>query len=91
MGVCWRPPLAVAVVTHLVTQSFLRAQMACWFGTLGLGMTRGIDAIRPVAPSVRLGIPIEFGTWALPLSRTSSLMLGGQGDAPAGCWRCKGA
>lgn len=33
-------------------------------------------------PSVRSGIPIEFGTWALPLSRTSGLMLAGQGDVP---------
>ena len=40
VGVRWRPPLAVAIVTHLVTQSFLRAQTACWLGTLGLRMTR---------------------------------------------------
>ena len=30
----WRPPLAVAIVTHLVTQSFACAQAACWLGTL---------------------------------------------------------
>jgi hypothetical protein len=28
VGVPWRPPLAVAIVTYLVTQSFLRVQMA---------------------------------------------------------------
>jgi hypothetical protein len=28
VGVRWRPPLFVAIVTHLVTQSFVRAQAA---------------------------------------------------------------
>jgi len=36
MDVRWRPPLVVAIVTHLVTQSFVRARMACWPGTLSL-------------------------------------------------------
>jgi len=66
VGARWRPPLAVAIVTDLVTQPFLRAQMACLARRTRLRMTRRIDAIRPVVPSVRWGILIEFGTWALP-------------------------
>jgi hypothetical protein len=85
MDVRWRPPIAVAIVTHLVTQSFVRAQTACWLGTFGLRITRMPDATWLVMPSVQLGIRIQFGTWAFPLSLISSLMLGRQGNAPAGC------
>ena len=32
MDVRWRPPLWVAIVTHLVTQPFVSARTACWPG-----------------------------------------------------------
>jgi hypothetical protein len=35
MDVRWRPPLAVAIVTHFVTQWFVRAWMAIWSGRPG--------------------------------------------------------
>ena len=33
LGVRWRPPLTVAIVIHVVTESFVRARMACWPGS----------------------------------------------------------
>ena len=33
MDARWPPPLTVAIVIHVVTQSFVRAWMACWPGS----------------------------------------------------------
>jgi len=39
VDVRWRPLLAVAIVTHLVTQSFVRARATCWPSALALCIT----------------------------------------------------
>jgi hypothetical protein len=36
-----RPPLSMAIVTHFVTQSFVRARTARWLVCFGLRITKG--------------------------------------------------
>ena len=44
MGVRWRPPLAVAIVTHLVTQSLPRARNGSGRSRMRLAMRLGLTS-----------------------------------------------
>ena len=54
VGVRWRPPLAVAIVTHFVTQSWcVRGRLLAWTVTVTATMAGRLTAVREPRASMR--------------------------------------